>query len=228
MNLWRHLTRILPALALLMAGTPGWAASVFAPPGGKGPAVILLSGATGPQPYRWYAMDVAKLGYTVLLVPGKEVSIHEKDAAENLRKTIEQAQADTRVVRGKVAVIGFSLGGGGALAQAAVLKDAVAGVVAYYPNITSPGFDAVAAGARTAVPTLILAGEQDTYRNCCLLESMRQFEAGARSAGAPFELVTYPGANHGFNLDGPALRADDTADAWERTKAFLGKYHPLP
>jgi dienelactone hydrolase len=125
----------------------------------------------------------------VMVVAGKDVSIHEKDSADHLRKTIEEAQADPRVVRGKVIVIGFSLGGGGALALAASLKEAVAGVVAYDPNITNPGFDAPEAGASTAVPTLIPAGEKDNYRNCCLIESMRKFEAGAQAAGARFELV---------------------------------------
>ena len=217
---------VLGALICLALATSASAADYFKPGAGKGPAVILLSGHR-PSTYRWYAMDVAKLGYTVMLVAGKDVSIHERDSADNLRKTIEEAQADSRVLRGKVIVIGFSLGGGGALAHAALLKDDVAGVVAYYPNITNPGFDAREAGTRVAVPTLILAGEKDTYRNCCLIESMRKFEAGAQSASARFELVAYPETNHGFNLDGPTFRPDVTADAWERTKTFLEKFHSV-
>lgn len=227
MNEFTRLSKYISTLVLLALTAPSWAADFFAPPSGKGPAVILLSGASGLQPYRWYAVDVAKLGYTAVLVAGKDVSIHEKDSAENLRKTIEEANADSRVLRGKVVVIGFSLGGGGALAHAALLKEAVAGVIAYYPNITRSTFDARDAGARIAVPTLILAGEMDTYRNCCLIESMRKFEAGALSTNATFELVAYPNANHGFNLDGSFYRSDVTGDAWERTKAFLEKFHPL-
>lgn len=227
MNEFTRLSKYVCTLVLLALTAPSWAETFSAQPSGKGPAVILLSGVSGTQPYRWYAMDVAKLGYTAILVAGKDVSIHEKDSAENLRKTIEEAKADSRVLRGKVVVIGFSLGGGGALAHAALLKEAVAGVIAYYPNITSPNFDARDAGARIAVPTLILAGEMDTYRNCCLIESMRKFEAGALSANAAFELVAYPDANHGFNLDGRSFRSDVAGDAWKRTKAFLEKFHPL-
>ena len=172
-------------------------------------------------------MDVAKLGYTAVLVAGQDVSIRGKESPDNLRKTIEEAQADSRVLRGKVVVIGFSLGGGGALAYAASLKDVVAGVIAYYPNITNTNFDARDAGARITVPTLILAGEKDTYLNCCLIESMRKFEVGAQSTSVPFELVTYPETNHGFNLEGQYFRSDVAGDAWERTKAFLEKFHAL-
>ena len=56
---------------------------------------------------------------------------------------------------------------------------------------------------------------------------MRKFEAGAQSTNATLELVAYPDANHGFNLDGPYFRSDVTGDAWERAKAFLEKFHPL-
>ena len=119
MNRFTRISKIIPTFVLLALSAQSWAATFFAPPSGKGPAVILLSGASGPQPYRWYAMDVAKLGYTAVLVAGKDVSIHDKDSADNLRKTIDETQADSRVLRGKVIVIGFSLGGGGALAHAA-------------------------------------------------------------------------------------------------------------
>jgi dienelactone hydrolase len=223
----RTLARSLAMLALVAATTAAHSADYFAPEGGVGPAVVLLSGASGTQAYRWYAMEVAKLGYTAVLVDGSDVCAasssgcwkRDPDAAENLRKTIDKARADKRVAPGKVAVIGFSLGGGGALAHAARAPELVSGVVAYYPSISKiPELRQVA--AQVATPTLILAGERDRHFKCCLIESMREFEAASRAAGSATEL--------GFNLDGSRYRADDAADAWERVKAFLARVHPRP
>ena len=225
---------ILPVLLLLASARLATAADFFAPPSDSGPAVVVISGAGGTSPYRWYALDVAKLGYAVALVSGKEIcsssssscSKTDDESAANLRKAVAELQSNKRVAPGKVAIVSFSLGGGGALVHAAPLSEAIAGVVAYYPSITKiPDISKVA--AQVAVPTLILSGEQDKYFNCCLVESMRAFESGVRAKSVPFELVVYSNANHGFNLDGSRYRADDTADAWERTKAFLGRVLPL-
>lgn len=225
---FRRMARV-GAVALLLWGatTAALAAMFFAPPAGKGPAVLLISGAMGPAPYRWIAMDVAKLGYTAVLVAGKDIAVTEPNAAQNLRQAIAELQADPRVVPGKVAVIGFSQGGGGAVLHATVLAEQVSAVVAYYPAISRlPDLPAV--GQRIRVPTLVLAGEKDRYGNCCLVGSMRELAAGAATSGVPFELVVYPDANHGFNLEGSNYRAGDAADAWERTKAMLARQHPLP
>lgn len=223
----------LVALPIALAGCVS-AGDLFAPPSGGGPAVILLSGAGGPQAYRWYAMDVAKLGYIAVLVDGKEICAasssscrkSDKESADNLRKLIQSTQADRRVRPGKVAVVGFSVGGGGALVHATSAPDLVAGVVAYYPSISRiPDIRAVA--SRVATPTLVFAGERDRYFKCCLIESMREFASASREAKNPAELVVYPEADHAFNLDGPRYRADYTADAWEKTKSFLARVHPI-
>src|SRR5438445_434377 len=65
--------------------------------------------------------------------------------------------------------------------------------------------------ARCEVPVLILAGGQDRYHNCCVIESMRDIEAAAKARPAPFQLVVYPQADHGFNLTTSAYRGDDEA-----------------
>ncbi len=225
---------LLSALLLVTATTPVTAADFFEPPSGAGPAVVVISGASGTFPYRWYARDVAKLGYAVALVSGKEIcathsgscSRTDEESLANLKKTIADLQANKQVVPGKVAVVSFSLGGGGALLHAAPLADTVAGVVAYYPSISkTPDLGKVA--DRVAVPTLLFGGGQDKYFNCCLVESMRQVESGVKARSVPIELVVYPNADHGFNLDGSKHRPDDTADAWERTSAFLTRVLPL-
>ena len=50
-----------------------------------------------------------------------------------------------------------------------------------------------------------------------------------KRGGAPFELVVYPNAGHGFNLTDyeKVYRAEDSDDAWQRTKKMLSQYQPL-
>lgn len=222
--------KILLPLVLLFAAARSAAADFFPPPSDPAPAVIVIAGASGTPAYRAYAHDLAKLGYAVVLVPGKEVCASSSDScprfhdasAAHLKSTIAGLQGNKQVKPGKVAVVGFSLGGGGALVHATSLSESIAGVVAYYPSITrlpDPGKVA----AQVAVPTLLLSGGRDRYFNCCLVESMRVFAAGVKAESVPFELVVYPSAGHGFNLDGPQHRPDDAADAWQRTTAFLAR-----
>ncbi len=217
----------LAALVLLTLSACAPPQAVPAADSAKAPVVILISGDSGTAPYGAYARAIEQLGYRAILVAGRSISSSERDAAEKLRALIEASQRDARAAPGKVVVIGFSLGGGLALVHAAPLADTVAGVVAYYPSISRLQ-DIRGVAARVAVPTLVLAGEQDRYFNCCLIESMRAFDAAARAAKAPVWLVSYPNADHGFNLDSSRFRADDSADAWVRTRKFLAKYHPLP
>jgi dienelactone hydrolase len=51
-------------------------------------------------------------------------------------------------------------------------------------------------------------------------------ERGAKEAGKPFKLVVYKEAGHAFNL-GSDYRAEDSADAWQRTIKMLSQYQPL-
>ena len=63
---------------------------------------------------------------------------------------------------------------------------------------------------------------------------MQAMEAAAKARGAQFELVVYPEANHGFNLEKGAhgepmgvYRQNDDRDAWRRTVEMLKRYHPV-
>jgi len=216
------------------AGPEGPAQTAYAPESGRGPVVILISGQTGPASYQTYASEVARLGYYAVLVDGKDVLNSAIDGLGNLRKTIERAQRSPSALPGKAAVIGFSLGGGGALWHASTMPDLVSMVTAYYPYTRSwTNWDAFV--RRFRVPVLVLAAERDRYQSCCLVETMRAMEAAAKGAGANFELVVYPQADHGFNLEtgargepAGAFRRDDALDAWRRTTEMLRRHHPLP
>lgn len=197
--------------------------TAYEPPSKRGPLTILLSGIDGANYYRSYAADVAQLGYYVVLLDGRTVN-----EFQDLRNVMERAQSSAKALPGKAVVIGFSLGGGHALTYAAGMPDLVSAIVAYYPR-TSHIKDMHSFVADFKVPILVLAGGKDTFRDCCLIESMRAMERCAKEAGKPFELVAYPNAGHVFNIVDYAwgYSAEDSADAWKRTIKLLSQYHPL-
>ena len=196
------------------------------PPGfGKGAIVVVVSGASGMALYRDFSSKLADLGYHTVLVDGNDV-IFGRTGAANLQTVIADSQAAPQAIPGKVALVGLSMGGAGVLLHGAPLKDQVSAVVAYYPAITRLGSDMTPLAAKLQTPVLLLAGEQDRYAGCCLIESMRALAAAPKAA--PFELVVYPNASHGFNLNDPRFvySAQDAPDAWARTTAFLNRLHP--
>jgi dienelactone hydrolase len=207
------------------ASQEGPSQTAYVPPAGKGPVVVVLSGATGPRLYDSFAAALAKEGYYVVLLDGNEVRRNAAGEA-SLRRAIERAQSAPNAIPGKVGVVGFSLGGGMALWRAADMPELISVVVVYYPS-TSFVSDARDLVRRFRVPILMLAGEQDRYNNCCLIETARAIEAAAKERQASFTLVSYPIAAHGFNLAVPAYRAQDDTDAWKRTIEALKQYvHP--
>jgi dienelactone hydrolase len=215
------------------AGPDGPAQTAYAPQKVPAPVVVVISGQSGPTSYQSFAAALADLGYYTVLVAGRDILNPGKDGPVNLRKAITRAQQSPQAVPGKVAVIGFSLGGGGALAHAAGWPDRVSTVVAYYP-FTSFRAGPASLVKNFRVPVLLLAAELDRYNNCCLIESAQAIAATAKDDGLPFELVVYPQANHGFNLQTgaagepvKAYRADDSADAWRRTVEMLRQHQPL-
>lgn len=205
----------------------------FPPANGKGAIVIVASGYSGPGFYRDFSAKLAAHGYYTVLLDGKDLIDPGRmglivPGAENLQTVIADSKSSPQAIAGKVALVGFSIGGAGVLRYGANLKGQVAAVVAYYPAITATGWDmrTFAAGLRT--PVLLLAGEQDHYENCCLVESMRELAEAPKAV--PFEYVEYPNAGHCFNLDVDiplfTHRPQDAADAWARTVAFLDRLHP--
>jgi dienelactone hydrolase len=200
----------------------------YVPANGRGPIVIMASGWSGIERYKFYAKDLAKLGYEVILMDGKGFS------ADNLRNAINRAQSSSHGLPGKVAVIGFSQGGYGVLSVAASMPDVVSAVIAYYP-VTSNIWDMKKFASSFKAPTLILAGKLDTYLGCCVINDGQAQDMidATKVNGVPFELIFYPKADHGFNLHEPlanygnTYRPDDAADAWKRTVNMLSMYLPL-
>ncbi len=215
------------------AGPEGPAQVAYAPAKVPAPAIVVISGQSGVASYQKFASELADLGYYTVLVAGRDSLTPGPEGAANLRRALERTTQSDKALPGKAAVIGFSLGGGAALANAAGLADLVSAVVVYYP-FTSFRVGPTWFVKNLRVPVLFLVAELDRYNNCCTIESARLIEAAAKQSGARFELVVYPHADHGFNLEtgakgepGRAYRRDDDRDAWRRTVEMLKMHHPL-
>ena len=136
------------------------AQTAYAPANGPGPIIMVISGQTGPTSYQSYAAELAKLGYYSVLLTGADILNPALTGPANLKKAIERAQRSPNAVKGKVAVIGFSLGGGGALYQATAIPDLVSMVVAYYPATSTWSKKIDSLVKRFKVPVLMMAAGQ--------------------------------------------------------------------
>jgi len=193
----------------------------FPPPLGKGAIVVVASGMSGTVAFRDFSSKLSQLGYYTVLVDGNDAIL-----AATLRTVIADSQSAPQAIPGKVALVGFSLGGVAVLLHSAALKDQVSAVVAYYPAIDWFVSDITSIAAKLQSPVLLFAGEKDQHMGCCKIESMRALDSAPKAV--PFELVVYPNAGHAFNLQSGMFeyRAQDADDAWARTAAFLKRLHP--
>ncbi len=182
---------------------------------------MMSSGASGPAHYAQVAQEIAKLGYDVVLFDGNaEAGTH----GDGLRSAIQQAAAMPHALPGKVALVGFSLGGGESLFYGSPLSGQVAGVVAWYPANAFihdvPGF-----ASRLAVPVVVFAGGQDDYRNgCCTAAKDQTLQDAAKAAGKSFDVTVYPEAQHDFVKGGEHYDPSAYADAFQRTADALKSY----
>ena len=195
----------------------------LAKPDGNGPfpAVVGLHGCNGlhEAAVQSASEHLVSWGYVALLVDSyttrsiDHTCTPEKYKAEQsniFKRTFDAYGALLFLARQpfvnarRVAVVGSSQGGTVALSVVEertfdlfVNPDNLAfrGAVALYPWC-------IAAGARPAIPTLILVGELDDWTPA--KDCVRKV-AHWGSAGPPIELVTYPGAYHDF--DHPDLQS---------------------
>ncbi|MGA9851995.1 MAG: dienelactone hydrolase family protein [Gammaproteobacteria bacterium] len=216
----KKVMRIFAAIIGLTVIASAQAQTEFTPPAGKGRAIVMVSGSMGAEAYEPAARKLASFGYDVFLLDGKNLV---GDHGIGLKAAIAKAQQSPNVLPGKVGVVGFSLGGGQVLGYASRWPDQVAVVVVMYP-LTRVFKDIPATVGRIKVPVLMFAGEKDTYKNCCLIETARAFASAAAASKAPLELITYPDARHDFMVDGWHYDTKAATDAWIRTAAMLKQY----
>jgi pimeloyl-ACP methyl ester carboxylesterase len=209
------------------AQTPLPSQKEYEPLKGKGRVAIIVSGQSGPDGYAYLAKDLAEQGYYAVLVDGNDFWDKAVNGESRLKGVITRAQQSPHALPGKVAVIGFSLGGASALTYATRMPDLVSAVVAYYPA-TSYIKNPTDFVSKVKVPTLIFAGGRDTYKDCCKIEMARKLADAAKNSRGKvlLEVYEYPLAGHGFVLKSlKSWSRTDTADAFRRNLEYL-RQHP--
>ena len=223
MNVFPRLTAIIGVLTCLTAASVAHAQQEFPPPQGKGRVVVVASGMTGPEHDTTVSHEIAQLGYDAVLFDGNPM---EGTHGDGVKTAIQQALQMPHALPGKVALVGFSLGGGMFLYYGTQWPDLVSGAVLWYPlnKFISdvPGF-----ASRLKVPLLVFAGAKDRYHDdCCTADKDTTLAAAATAAGKPFELIIYPDADHDFVKGGDHYNPKDYSDAFKRTadrlKVYLG------
>ncbi|HUK31884.1 MAG TPA: dienelactone hydrolase family protein [Candidatus Acidoferrum sp.] len=207
-------------LACLTAATAAKAQQEFPPPQGKGRVVVLASGTSGPAHYTTIAREIAELGYDVVLFDGNQMA---GTTGDGVKTDIMEAQQMPHALPGKVALVGFSMGGGMYLYYATQWPDMVAGAVIFCP-VNSFIHDVPGFASRLKVPVLMFAAAKD--HNCCLAELDNALAAASTAADKTFKLVVYADADHDFVKGEDRYNPKDYSDAFKRMadtlKEFLG------
>ncbi|GAA1986656.1 dienelactone hydrolase family protein [Microbacterium pumilum] len=146
------------------------------------------------------------------LAPMREPAFASAAIAQ-LRKAVDALAAEPGVA-GRIAVVGFCFGGTYAFALTAA-DQRVRAAVAFYGSAPSP--DRM---STIGCPVLAIYGGHDP----ALIDALPDVRSAMADAGVDFTDHVYPDASHAFfNDTGSRYRADDAADAWERTLAFLAE-----
>jgi carboxymethylenebutenolidase len=188
--------------------------------------------------YEELALRLAEVGHPAVAIDyfGRTAGVSSRDGdfpyAEHVPLvTPAQVQLDTgaavaflRSPAGggcsEVATVGFCFGGRHSWLAAGAGHDLKA-CVGFYGNPAErngqPGPTELA--GTFASPILALMGGADEH---ITPDMVARFEQALETAGVPHEVVTYPGAPHSFFDRRFAEYADASADAWDRTLAFIG------
>lgn len=204
------------------------------PEHGSGPGVVVLHAWWGlTEPFRRVCDRLAQVGFVALapdLYHGKTTaSVEEAQAlGAALDEDVERWRGDIAVTvqilrqhaapnqaggRGKLALVGFSLGGAYALDMSVTLAEEIAAVVTFYDSY--PGLDY----SKASAAYLCHFAEEDQFLPT---EPVAQMEQDLQAAGKQATFYTYPGTKHWFFEENrPEYNAEAARLAWERTIAFL-------
>ncbi|GII24136.1 dienelactone hydrolase family protein [Planosporangium mesophilum] len=202
------------------------------PSSGSGPAVIVIQEWWGLVTHiKELADRFAEAGFVALapdLYHGLQAS--EPDEAGKLMMGLAMDQAAKDIagaaaylagrpdVTGRVAAVGFCMGGSLAL-WSATLSEHVGAAVGFYPAVPwermSPQWDNYAGKA-----AMIHASEED---GTCAAPGIQQAVRAIETAGGEVVCYDYPGTHHAFfNDDRPEVYdREASALAWARTLEFL-------
>lgn len=215
------------------AANGGSAPGYLARPDGSAPGVVVIQEWWGLGDHiKRIAERFAEAGFVTLapdLYRGQVAN--EPDEARKLAMELQypQAQADMQgavdyllaqsfVQPKKVGMIGFCMGGR-LTGQMALNGQRISAFVPFYGMTALSEADA----AKITAPVLAIYGETDGGYPP---EMIRENERVLSAAGAPHEIVVYPGAPHAFfNDTRPHIYHPDAAEAaWKRTLAWFREY----
>lgn len=204
-------------------------------PAGKGPfpALVVIHEWWGLNDWvKDQASKLADQGYVALAVDlyrGKAATtpdlahelmrgLPEDRAKRDLHAAVEFLQSQPNVKKDRVGSIGWCMGGGYSL-DVALQEPSLAATVINYGHLATDE-DAL---QKIHAPILGLFGGQD---HGITPDDVRKFEQTLKKLGKKVEIKIYTDAGHAFenpnNKDG--YRADDAADAWQRTINFLAEH----
>jgi dienelactone hydrolase len=216
-----NVTTLFVAVVFFCALSVAHAQEEFPPPQGMGRVVVMSSGMSGPSHYREIARDTAALGYDVVLFDG---NAEENTHGAGVKSAIDKALTMPHALPGKVALVGFSLGGGENLYYGTPWSDQVAVAIVWFPaNAFIKNLQGFA--DRLQVPTIVFAGGKDHFRNgCCTAANDTALQAAAKAAGKSFDLTVYPDADHDFVKGGEHYNSKDNEDAFMHMSDALKMY----
>src|SRR5215207_1923288 len=201
----------------------------------KLPAVVMIHEWWGLNDnIKDMANELASEGYVVLAADlyngevattpdkARELSSSVRDnpeqAVTNLQSAVQYLASLPNVNSSRIASLGWCFGGGQSLQLAlSSVQNPLAATVIYYGNLVNETNEI----SKIKWPVLGIFGDQD---QSIPIESVNAFEQALNETGVTNEIYIYPGVGHAFANPGDNYAPKETADAWQKTLAFLDKY----
>lgn len=191
---------------------------------GGGPGILVLHAWWGLNPFFKQVCDrLAEQGFTVLAPDMRDGQIAKTidEAKELMEKSDSQLVGDTvmaakehlrNIVKGKIGLVGFSMGAGWALIVASTTPEQVGATVLFYGN------EYADYGKVTSKVMGHFSDNDEWEPNEYVEKTFAEF----KSAGVDATLHIYPGVAHWFvESDRPEYDSAAAQLAWERTFEFL-------
>jgi carboxymethylenebutenolidase len=144
---------------------------------------------------------------------------HSK-AIANLQSAVRYLASYDNVNSSRIASLGWCFGGGQSLQLALNTEPGfpLPATALYYGKLVTDQEEP----SKIKWPVLGIFGSQD---QSIPLAQVRQFEESLNATSVPNEIYVYNGVGHAFaNPSNDNYAPQETADAWEKTLAFLKKY----
>ena len=198
----------------------------LATPQHGGPGILVLHAWWGLKPFfKQFCDRLAEQGFTVLAPDLRDGQIAKtiEEAKELMKKSDGQLAGDTvmaakdhlrEIVKGKIGVVGFSMGGAWALVIASSNPEQIAAMVLFYGN------EGVDYGKITSKVMGHYSENDEWEPNEYVDNAFAEF----KKAGVDATRHIYPGAAHWFMEDDrPEYDPVSAQLAWDRTIEFLKK-----